>query len=66
VHDSFLPFALPDTDQSELGEMAGAVRSGWVTTGLDAFLGHHHRLPEITLVGGLGVVEADEMPYGCH
>ncbi len=29
----FLPFALPDTDETEIQEIAEAVRSGWVTTG---------------------------------
>jgi dTDP-4-amino-4,6-dideoxygalactose transaminase len=33
MRDSFLPFALPDTDQTEIDEIAQAVRSGWVTTG---------------------------------
>jgi perosamine synthetase len=30
---SFLPFALPDTDETEINEIAEAVRSGWVTAG---------------------------------
>jgi dTDP-4-amino-4,6-dideoxygalactose transaminase len=30
---SFLHFALPDTDETEINEMAEAIRSGWVTTG---------------------------------
>jgi dTDP-4-amino-4,6-dideoxygalactose transaminase len=30
---SFLPFALPDFDESEIDEIAKVVRSGWVTTG---------------------------------
>lgn len=29
----FLPFALPDTDEDEIAEVAEAIRSGWVTTG---------------------------------
>jgi dTDP-4-amino-4,6-dideoxygalactose transaminase len=29
----FLPFALPDTDEAEINEIAEAIRSGWVTTG---------------------------------
>jgi dTDP-4-amino-4,6-dideoxygalactose transaminase len=29
----FLPFALPDTDEAEINEVAEAIRSGWVTTG---------------------------------
>jgi dTDP-4-amino-4,6-dideoxygalactose transaminase len=33
MRDTFLPFALPDTDQAELDEIAEALRSGWVTTG---------------------------------
>lgn len=33
MRSSFLPFALPDTDQTEIDEMADAVRSGWITTG---------------------------------
>jgi dTDP-4-amino-4,6-dideoxygalactose transaminase len=33
MRDDFLPFALPDTDQSEIDEIAEAVRSGWLTTG---------------------------------
>ena len=30
---AFLPFALPDFDDSELAEITKVVRSGWVTTG---------------------------------
>ncbi len=30
---AFLPFAQPDTDDSELSEIADALRSGWITTG---------------------------------
>jgi dTDP-4-amino-4,6-dideoxygalactose transaminase len=33
MRQHFLPFALPDTDQTELDEIAEALRSGWVTTG---------------------------------
>jgi dTDP-4-amino-4,6-dideoxygalactose transaminase len=33
IRERFLPFALPDTDDSELVEIADALRSGWVTTG---------------------------------
>jgi len=33
VRPAFLPFALPDTDETEITEIAEAVRSGWVTTG---------------------------------
>ena len=33
MRQTFLPFALPDTDQSEIDEIAEAIRSGWVTTG---------------------------------
>ena len=33
MRDSFLPFALPDTDDSEIDGMAEAIRSGWITTG---------------------------------
>jgi dTDP-4-amino-4,6-dideoxygalactose transaminase len=33
MRDTFLPFALPDTDQTEIDAIAEAVRSGWVTTG---------------------------------
>ncbi len=29
----FLPFALPDTDETEIQEIAEAVRSGWITIG---------------------------------
>jgi dTDP-4-amino-4,6-dideoxygalactose transaminase len=31
--ERFIPFALPDTDESEIQIMAEAVRSGWITTG---------------------------------
>ena len=34
VRQTFLPFALPDTDDDEIKEIAEAVRSGWITTGL--------------------------------
>jgi len=30
---TFLPFALPDTDEDEVNEIAEAVRSGWISTG---------------------------------
>lgn len=30
---TFLPFALPDTDESEIAEVTDAIRSGWITTG---------------------------------
>lgn len=33
MRSSFLPFALPDTDQSEIREIAEAINAGWVTTG---------------------------------
>jgi len=33
MRSSFLPFALPDTDESELIEIRDALNSGWVTTG---------------------------------
>src|SRR5262245_22872290 len=33
VRETFLPFALPDTDDAEIAEVAEAIRSGWVTTG---------------------------------
>lgn len=33
VRKKFLPFALPDVDERELSEIAGALKSGWVTTG---------------------------------
>jgi dTDP-4-amino-4,6-dideoxygalactose transaminase len=33
MRQTYLPFALPDTDQAEIDEIAETVRSGWVTTG---------------------------------
>ena len=33
MRDSFLSFALPDTDHSEIDSVAETIRSGWVTTG---------------------------------
>lgn len=33
MSESFLPFALPDTDEEEIAAAASALRSGWVTTG---------------------------------
>lgn len=33
MRSTFLPFALPDTDETEINQIAEAVRSGWVTTG---------------------------------
>lgn len=33
VRETFLPFALPDIDESEIAEVTEALRSGWVTTG---------------------------------
>ncbi len=30
---TLLPFALPDADETEIDEIAEALRSGWVTTG---------------------------------
>ena len=33
VRKKFLPFAVPDTDDSELNEVMDTIRSGWLTTG---------------------------------
>jgi dTDP-4-amino-4,6-dideoxygalactose transaminase len=33
VRSSFLPFALPDTDEIEINAVVETIRSGWVTTG---------------------------------
>jgi perosamine synthetase len=33
MRQSFLPFALPDVDEDELGEIKEALESGWVTSG---------------------------------
>lgn len=33
IRTSFLPFALPDIDETELAEVREALESGWVTTG---------------------------------
>ena len=33
MRESFLPFALPDTDESEVHEVSEVIRSGWLTTG---------------------------------
>lgn len=33
MRSTYLPFALPDTDDAEITEVADAIRSGWVTTG---------------------------------
>ena len=33
MREHFLPFALPDTDESEIAEIREALNSGWVTTG---------------------------------
>ncbi|MCX6044823.1 MAG: DegT/DnrJ/EryC1/StrS family aminotransferase [Chloroflexi bacterium] len=33
VRPTFLPFALPDTDETEIEAMVATVRSGWITTG---------------------------------
>lgn len=33
IRAPFLPFSLPDTGESEIKEVAEAIRSGWVTTG---------------------------------
>ncbi|MBK9054028.1 MAG: DegT/DnrJ/EryC1/StrS family aminotransferase [Chloroflexi bacterium] len=33
IRDTFLPFALPDIDETELAEVREALLSGWVTTG---------------------------------
>jgi dTDP-4-amino-4,6-dideoxygalactose transaminase len=33
LRETFLPFALPDTDDDELREVAEVIRSGWLTTG---------------------------------
>ena len=33
MRTSFLPFALPDTDETEIKEVVETIRSGWVTTG---------------------------------
>jgi len=33
MRDTFLPFALPDTDEQEIREISDVIRSGWLTTG---------------------------------
>jgi len=33
MREHFLPFALPDTDEAEVAEVAEVIRSGWLTTG---------------------------------
>lgn len=33
MRDRFLPFALPDTDETEVSAVAEVIRSGWLTTG---------------------------------
>ncbi len=33
MRDTFLPFALPDTDEAEVAAVAEVIRSGWLTTG---------------------------------
>ena len=33
TREEFLPFALPDIDESEIAEITEVVRSGWITTG---------------------------------
>ena len=33
ARENFLPYALPDTDEAEIAEIAETIRSGWVTTG---------------------------------
>jgi len=33
VRKKYLPFAVPDTDESELNEVMDTIRSGWLTTG---------------------------------
>jgi dTDP-4-amino-4,6-dideoxygalactose transaminase len=30
---TFLPFALPDTDETEIAQVSSAIQSGWITTG---------------------------------
>src|SRR5919202_1298338 len=33
IRDTFLPFALPDIDATELSQIKEALESGWITTG---------------------------------
>src|SRR5687768_9311617 len=33
MRTSYLPFACPDTDETEINEIAETIRSGWITTG---------------------------------
>jgi len=33
VRDRYLPFAIPDTDETEVREVTEVIRSGWLTTG---------------------------------
>lgn len=46
MRSTFLPFALPDTDDEEIAEVADVIRAGWVTSGPktrqfeQAFAGH--------------------------
>jgi len=37
LREKYLPFALPDTDDTDVDAIAEAVRSGWITTGLKTY-----------------------------
>lgn len=77
VEGEFIPFALPDLDQSELDAVAETLRSGWITTGSKAhrfefefadFVGASYALAVNSCTGALhlaleamGVGEGDEV-----
>jgi len=63
VRSTFLPFALPDTDETEITEIAEAVRSGWVTTGPKT---HQFELEFAAYVGAKHAIAVSSCTSGLH
>ena len=62
MKQSYIPFARPDYSEEEIAEVAGAIRSGWVTTGprtaqfeneFKHYVGANHALAVNSCTGGL-------------
>jgi dTDP-4-amino-4,6-dideoxygalactose transaminase len=60
----FLPFALPDIDEAEIGAVVACLRSGWVTTGPTTRQFEHDF--NAYLGGGLQAISVNSATAGLH
>jgi dTDP-4-amino-4,6-dideoxygalactose transaminase len=74
ARSTYLPFALPDTNEAEVDEVAAVIRSGWLTTGAKtrqfegefaAFLGARHAVAVNSCTAAMHLaLEALGLPAG--